>query len=433
MEQNKKFSPTGLERAWILYDVGNSAFVLLVATLIPIFFNALAEEGGLSSVDYLAYWGYAASAVTIITAVLSPILGTLADTRGFKKPIFILCLVVGVAGCCAMGLAKTWLPFLLIFVFAKVGFSGSLVFYDSMLSDVTTPDRMDVVSSRGYAWGYIGSCVPFVVCLALVLGSGAIGLSQMTALNIALFITAAWWLAMTLPLLKSYRQLHYVEVEKHAIRQSFARIGHTLRHLHEDKQVFWFLLAFFCYIDGVYTIIDMATAYGTALGLDTTGLLLALLVTQIVAFPSALIFGRLSAKYPSTTLIPVCIAAYAGIALFAFFLTQQWQFWVLAFVVGMFQGGVQALSRSHFAKIIPPEKSGEYFGLFDICGKGASFLGTMIVSVGSQLTGSANVGVGSLIVLFIVGFVLFRVSYKEGVITEKCTLLRAKRVPEKPL
>ena len=418
MEQNKKLSLTGLERAWILYDVGNSAFVLLVATLIPIFFNALAEEGGLSSVDYLAYWGYAASAVTIITAVLSPILGTLADTRGFKKPIFILCLVVGVAGCCAMGLAKTWLPFLLIFVFAKVGFSGSLVFYDSMLSDVTTPDRMDVVSSRGYAWGYIGSCVPFVVCLALVLGSGAIGLSQMTALNIALFITAAWWLAMTLPLLKTYRQLHYVEVEKHAIRQSFARIGHTLRHLHEDKQVFWFLLAFFCYIDGVYTIIDMATAYGTALGLDTTGLLLALLVTQIVAFPSALIFGRLSAKYPSTTLIPVCIAAYAGIALFAFFLTQQWQFWVLAFVVGMFQGGVQALSRSHFAKIIPPEKSGEYFGLFDICGKGASFLGTMIVSVGSQLTGSANVGVGSLIVLFIVGFVLFRVSCKEGMITE---------------
>jgi UMF1 family MFS transporter len=418
MEQNKKFSLTGLERAWILYDVGNSAFVLLVATLIPIFFNALAEEGGLSSVEYLAYWGYAASAVTIITAVLSPILGTLADTRGFKKPIFILCLVVGVAGCCAMGLAKTWLPFLLIFVFAKVGFSGSLVFYDSMLSDVTTPDRMDVVSSRGYAWGYIGSCVPFVVCLALVLGSGAIGLSQMTALNIALFITAAWWLAMTLPLLKTYRQLHYVEVEKHAIRQSFARIGHTLRHLHEDKQVFWFLLAFFCYIDGVYTIIDMATAYGTALGLDTTGLLLALLVTQIVAFPSALIFGRLSAKYPSTTLIPVCIAAYAGIALFAFFLTQQWQFWVLAFVVGMFQGGVQALSRSHFAKIIPPEKSGEYFGLFDICGKGASFLGTMIVSVGSQLTGSANVGVGSLIVLFVVGFVLFRVSCKEGVITE---------------
>ena len=418
-EQTKqKFRLTGLERAWILYDVGNSAFVLLVATLIPIFFNALAEAGGLSPVEYLAYWGYAASAVTVITAILSPILGTLADTRNFKKPIFILCLAVGVAGCCAMGLAKTWLPFLLIFIFAKVGFSGSLVFYDSMLADVTTPERMDEVSARGYAWGYIGSCVPFVVCLALVLGAGSIGISQMTALNIALFITAAWWLVTTLPLLKSYKQLHFVEVEQHAIRQSFARIGSTICHLHEDKQVFWFLLAFFCYIDGVYTIIDMATAYGTALGLDTTGLLLALLLTQIVAFPSALIFGRLSAKYPSTTLIPACIAAYAGIAVFAFFLTQQWQFWVLAVIVGMFQGGVQALSRSHFAKITPPEKSGEYFGLFDICGKGASFLGTMIVSVGSQLTGSANVGVGSLIVLFIIGFVLFRVSCRTGKITD---------------
>ena len=408
--KDNKFKVTPLERAWILYDVGNSAFVLLIATLVPIFFNALAEAGGLSSVDYLAYWGYASSVVTVVTAVLGPILGTLADTKGFKKPIFMLCLFVGVVGCCAMGVAKTWLPFLIIFIIAKIGYSGSLVFYDSMLGDVTTPERMDMVSSRGYAWGYIGSCIPFVVCLALVLGSGVIGMSQMTALSVALLITAVWWLVTTLPLLKKYRQINYVEVEQHAIRQSFVRIGHTLKHLHEDKQVFWFLLAFFCYIDGVYTIIDMATAYGTALGLDTTGLLLALLVTQIVAFPSALIFGRLSQKYESKTLIPVCIAAYTGIAVFAFFLKSQWQFWVLAVVVGMFQGGVQALSRSHFAKIIPAEKSGEYFGLFDICGKGASFLGTMIVSVGSQLTGSANQGIGMLAALFVVGFVLFRVS-----------------------
>ena len=413
---------TALERSWILYDVGNSAFVLMCATLIPIFFNALAEEGGLSSVEYLAYWGYATSVVTLVTALLSPVLGALADTKGFKKPIFMLCLGVGVVGCCVMGFARQWLPFLMIFVLAKIGYSGSLVYYDSMLSDVTTPERMDDLSSRGYAWGYIGSCIPFVVCLVLVLGAGAIGLSQLTALSLALLITAVWWLVVTLPLLRRYRQLHYAaESREHAVRQSFARIGHTLRHLHEDKQVFWFLLAFFCYIDGVYTIIDMATAYGTALGLDTTGLLLALLLTQVVAFPSALVFGRLSARYPSTTLIPICVAAYAGIAVFAFFLAAQWQFWVLAVIVGMFQGGVQALSRSHFAKIIPPEKSGEYFGLFDICGKGASFLGTMIVSVGTQLTGSANVGVGSLLALFIIGFVLFRLSCRAGVITDKAS------------
>lgn len=411
--EKTKFKVTPLERAWILYDVGNSAFVLMIATLVPIFFNALAEADGVSKVDYLAYWGYASSIVTVITAILGPILGTLADTKGFKKPIFMLCLFVGVLGCCAMGFAGTWLAFLVIFIVAKVGYSGSLVFYDSMLGDVTTPERMDIVSSRGYAWGYIGSCAPFVVCLALVLGADLIGLSQMTALSISLVITAVWWLVVTLPLLKKYQQKNYVEVEKHAIRQSFARIGNTLRNLPKDKQVFWFLLAFFCYIDGVYTIIDMATAYGTALGLDTTGLLLALLVTQIVAFPSALIFGRLSVKYPSSKLIPVCIAAYTGIAIFAFFLEQQWQFWVLAVVVGMFQGGVQALSRSHFAKIIPAEKSGEYFGLFDICGKGASFLGTMLVSVGSQLTGNVNVGVGSIAVLFVIGFVLFGISCRE--------------------
>lgn len=405
-----KFKLTALERAWVLYDVGNSAFVMMVATLIPIFFNALASAGGLSSVEYLAYWGYASSIVTVITAVLGPVLGTLADTRGYKKPIFVLCLAVGAVGCCLMGTAQSWLVFLIIFIVAKIGFSSSLVFYDSMLGDVAAPERMDEVSSRGYAWGYIGSCIPFGVCLALVLGAGAIGLSQMKALTISLFITAIWWFATTVPLLRRYKQLHYVEVQKNAVKQSFARIGATLRQLPADKAVFLFLLAFFCYIDGVYTIIDMATAYGTALGLDTTGLLLALLVTQIVAFPSALIFGRLAAKYASSRLIPVCIAAYTGIAIFAFFLKSQWQFWLLAVVVGMFQGGVQALSRSHFAKIIPPEKSGEYFGLFDICGKGASFLGTMIVSIGSQLTGSANVGVGMLVVLFVVGFLLFRLS-----------------------
>ena len=226
--KHEKFKVTPLDRAWILYDVGNSAFVLLIAALVPIFFNALAEAGGLSSVNYLAYWGYASSVVTVITAVLGPILGTLADTKGFKKPIFMLCLFVGVIGCCAMGVATTWLPFLVIFIIAKIGFSGSLVFYDSMLGDVTTPERMDAVSSQGYAWGYIGSCVPFVVCLALVLGSGAIGLSQMTALSVALLITAEWWLAVTLPLLKKYRQINYVEVEQHAIRQSFVLIGHTL-------------------------------------------------------------------------------------------------------------------------------------------------------------------------------------------------------------
>ena len=403
-----KLKLTPAERSWVLYDVGNSAFTLLIATIIPIYFNFLAEEAGLSNVQYLAYWGYAASAATLLVAVLGPVFGTLADTQGYKKPIFLLFLGVGLIGCIALGFAAHWLWFLLIFVVARVGYSGSLIFYDSMLSDITDADRMDHVSSQGYAWGYIGSCIPFAGCLALVLGSSALGLSMVTAMGLSFGITALWWLGFTLPLLRRYEQKHFVERQPHAIRESFARLGRTFASVRQEKKIFLFLLAFFFYIDGVYTIIDMATAYGEALGLDSTGLLLALLLTQVVAFPFAILFGRLARKFSGDQLIPLCILAYFGIAVFAMFLRTQAQFWMLAVLVGMFQGGIQALSRSYFARIIPSSQSGEYFGLLDICGKGASFMGTTVVSVVSQITGNISLGVGMIALLFLVGLILFR-------------------------
>lgn len=398
------------EKNWILYDVGNSAFTLLIATIMPLYFNYLAEQAGLSSVDYLAYWGYAASVATLFVVFIGPVFGTLADTKGFKKPVFSVALAVGVAACVLMGFAKQWLVFLVIYVIAKTGYSASLIFYDSMLADVTTADRMDQVSSQGYAWGYIGSCVPFVVCLMIVLGAGKFDISMELAMGISFFVTAAWWVLMTVPMLKTYRQKNYVERKPHAFRESFARIGKTFLNVRKEKKIFLFLLAFFFYIDGVYTIIDMATAYGSALGLDSTGLLLALLVTQIVAFPCAILFGRLARRFRTEHLITVCVVAYVGIALFACVLRTQTQFWILAIFVGMFQGGIQALSRSYYAKIIPAEQSGEYFGLLDICGKGASFIGTAIVSVVSQLTGDINKGVAMIVVLFVVGVALFRIA-----------------------
>ena len=397
----------GKEKRWILYDVGNSAFVLLVATIIPIYFNYLAGKAGLSDVDYLAYWGYAASICTVIVAILGPILGTIADTKGYKKPIFMISILIGTIACFLLGLMVQWMAFLIVFLIAKVGFSASLIFYDSMLSDITDEERMDYVSSQGYAWGYIGSCVPFVLCLVIVLGSDPLGIRMETAMGIAFVLVAVWWLLMSLPLLKNYEQKYYVEKKPHAIAQSFKRLGETFKNMKEEKQVFMFLLAFFFYIDGVYTIIDMATAYGSALGLDSTGLLLALLVTQIVAFPCAIIFGNLSYRIRTEKLIIVCIFAYLGIAIFAVFLKTQLQFWILAILVGMFQGGIQALSRSYFTKIIPEEHSGEYFGLMDICGKGASFVGTTIVSIVSQLTGNISMGVGMIAILFCIGIVIF--------------------------
>ena len=402
-----KFGMSKEERNWVLYDVGNSAFVLLVSTIMPIYFNYLAENAGISSVDYLSYWGYAASAATIIVAFLGPVFGTLADTKGLKKPIFTITMLIGGFGCLALGFAGQWLIFLLIYIIAKTGFSGSLIFYDSMLGDITTEDRMDNVSSQGYAWGYIGSCVPFVVCLGIVLGSEKIGISMETAMTISFAIVAVWWSVATIPLLKIYKQKNYVERQPKAIRNSFRRLGVTLKNVKNEKKIFLFLLAFFFYIDGVYTIIDMATAYGTALGFDSTGLLLALLVTQIVAFPFAILFGKLSTRYKTEKLIAICITAYFGIAVFAMFLKEQWQFWVLAIMVGMFQGGIQALSRSYFTRIIPLEKSGEYFGLMDICGKGASFLGTGVISLISQLTGKVNIGVGAISLFFVIGLIVF--------------------------
>ena len=410
MKQKQKY--TSLEKAWILYDVGNSAFVLLVSTIIPIYFNYLSESAGLSSVTYLAYWGYAVSVATLAVAFIGPVFGAVADTKNYKKKIFLVTVLVGVIGCIAMGIAATWLGFLVIFVIAKIGYSASLVFYDSMLHDVTTPERLDEVSSQGYAWGYIGSCIPFIISLGIVLGAEPLGLSMQTAMGISFAVVAVWWIVSSLPLLKNYRQIHYVENTPGLVGKSFRRLWETLKSMKDDRKILLYLLAYFFYIDGVYTIIEMATAYGTALGLDTTGLLLALLVTQIVAFPSAIAFGKFTEKYPSENLITICILAYTAIAVYALFLNSQLQFWILAVCVGLFQGGIQALSRSHFAKLIPPQKSGEYFGIMDICGKGASFIGTALVGFVSQVTGSTNQGVAVLAVVFVVGLVLFRVSVR---------------------
>ena len=415
----EKFKLTKLERNWILYDIANSAFTLLVSTLIPIYFNSLAASAGVDEDMYLSYWGYAGSISTVLVAIIAPICGTMSD-RKFKKPIFLLTVLLGCIACAAMGVTTHWLFFLGIFVLAKVGFHSSIVFYDSMLPEVTTEKRMDNVSSLGYAFGYIGSVIPFVACLVLVLFCDSFGMTMGTAMVLAFLITGAWWLVLSIPLLRSYKQTAFVDRQGAPLMDSFRQLGRTFKEAKKEKHVFMYLISFFFFINGVYTIIDMATAYGSALGLDTTGLLLALLLTQVVAFPCAIIFGRLAAKYDTGLLIKICIICYTCITLFGMFLVSLWQFWVLATLVGMFQGGIQALSRSYLGKIIKPERSGEFYGLMDICGKGASFLGTTLVAVISQATAGVqipifgitlqneNLAVGALIILFIIGYFFFR-------------------------
>ena len=383
---------TKLEFKWICYDMGNSAFILLVATILPIYFNYLSSSQGVAEYNYLSYWSYAASISTLIVALAGPILGTLADYKNHKKKIFLTCAMLGALALACFWIPSSWFAFLVLFIAAKVAYSLSL---------------MDAVSSKGYAWGYIGSVVPFIISLVFVLMYDKMGMTLKAAMMIAFVLNAVWWIAFTLPLVKSYKQKFYIEPEAHPVLDTFARLKDTLIKAKEQKKVFLFLFAFFFYIDGVYTIIDMATAYGTSLGLNTTGLLLALLLTQIVAFPASLTFAVLSKTKDTASLIKVAIIAYFLIALFAIQLDKQWEFWVLAVAVGCFQGGIQALSRSYFAKIIPENASGEYFGLFDICGKGASFLGTMLIGVVTQITGKQNLGVAALSIMFVIGYLIF--------------------------
>lgn len=403
---------TSLEKKWIWYDVGNSAFVLLMATIVPIYFKG-AIAGDMSESDSSAIYSYALSLSTLLVAILGPIFGTMADFKGYKKPLFAAFMGLGVAGTAAMAIPTPAAVFLGIMVAAKVGLHGSNIFYDAMLADVTEDSRMNRVSSLGYAWGYIGSCIPFLVSLVLVLFYEKIGISMTVAMVIAFLLNALWWLLCTLPLLFSYKQRHSLPRGKHPFFDSFKRLARIFGEMRRQPAVFIFLLAFFFYIDGVYTIIEMATVYGSDMGIGTTGLLGALLVTQIVAFPSSIVFGRLATKIASTKLIPVCIAAYTGIALFALGLDKVWEFYLLAICVGLFQGGVQALSRAHFASIIPKEKSAEYFGIYDIFGKGATFTGTLLMGLSTDLFNTSKAGVAAIAVMLALGLVIFLVHAKK--------------------
>ena len=401
--RGRRMKLTKQEKSWVLYDVGNSAFIMLATALIPVYFKSLAEPG--SSV--VVAWGYAETVASLLLALLMPVLGSLADLKGNKKKFFIGTVGTGAIALAALGIPSAALAFLVVYVIASIMLNGSIVFYDAFLVDATEESRYDEVSSQGYAWGYIGSCIPFILSLIVVLGGPSVGIPMDVGMKVAFLITAVWWVLFSIPLIKNVHQTHYKERAEHLLRDTFAGLWRTLKRIWKDKRLRLFMLAFFCYIDGVHTIIKMSTSYGTDLGIDSTQLVLALLMTQFVAFPSAIAYGRLSSKFGTKRMLLVAVFAYFCITLFAaFFLREALEFWILAFFVGLFQGGIQALSRSEFGKLIPKEHANEYYGFFDIFGKYAAVMGTFLVSVFTQLTGNSSIGVLSIATLFIIGFVL---------------------------
>ena len=410
---------TKQEKAWVLYDVGNSAFTMLACSLIPIWFKSLAigdAPGQITGDRATAYYSIAIAIVTVAIALLGPILSAIADHKDTKKIFFTTAVSLGVIGCIINGFATSWVAFIVIYIVAKIFYQASLTFYDSMLNDVTSEDRMDQVSSYGYAWGYIGSCIPFLVALgAYVLGPDMLDkIPGRLSMIIGFTVTGVWWFVVTLPLIKNYKQVNYVESTKGAVGEAFKQIGRTLKKIAiGNKKVLFFLIAFFLYIDGVGTIIDNCINIGTDLGLNTVGQVVFLLATQVVAWIGSLTFARLSKKYDTVPLILVCIVGYFAVCLYALTLSTIWHFGILAFGVGCFQGSIQSLSRSYYSKIIPPENSGEYFGIYDIFAKGASFLGSAVIAAVKLAGGTINIAVASLAVFFALGFLFLKISDKQ--------------------
>lgn len=399
---------TPREKRWIMYDVGNSAFVLLSTAVVPIYANSLLEAAGQDNI--VSTWGYAQTVASLVIALLMPILGSIADVQGMKIKFFLGFFLTGVVMCLGMSLPLGWLAFLIVYVLATIGLNGSLTFYDSMLIDTTSNERMDKVSSHGYAWGYVGSTIPFIVCIAVIFGGPALlGLDTATCTRISFLITAVWWVAFTVPLLRSYRQVHYRTTADHtaeAVRGTFRELAGTFRRIARDRSLLLFMIAFFFYIDAVNTVISMSTSYGTQLGIDSTQLVIALLVTQFVAFPCAILYGRLAGRFGAKRMIVIAVIAYLGIVMFAaFFLKTAAEFWILAILVGMFQGGIQALSRSYYGKIIPKDHANEYYGFYDIFGKSASILGSFMVATVTSITGKPSLGVLSIGVLLVLALV----------------------------
>ena len=408
MEKQKM---TKEEKSWILYDVANSAFIMTLTATIPIYFRALATEAGISATHATSIWGTCTSIAILILALLSPILGALADYQNMKKRIFMIFLAIGIGGGIAFTIAPNWITFLLFFIVSRIGYTACNVFYDAMLVDVTTDERMDQISSFGYAFEYIGSCIPFIAGIILILVK-PFGLTTLLATQISFVITIVWWFLLAIPLLKNVKQTHYLRPKKNIIKHSFRRLYVTFMKLKKNKRLLYYILGYFFYIDGVYTIISMATSYGGEVGIDSTQMILALLLTQIVAFPCAIWSGKLAERFGSIRIIKIFILIYCGICFYGYLLDSALDFWILAVLVGMCQGGIQALSRSYFGKLIPKKESSEYFGFFDIFGKFADFFGPLIISLCALIFHSSSYGVLALIVLFLIGFILIRKSEK---------------------
>jgi len=406
--------------SWAFYDWANSAYsTTVMAGFFPLFFKEYwADPHNPSQSTF--YLGMANSIASMVVAALAPLLGSVADQGSAKKKFLTFFAFLGVimTGGLWMVAQGNWQMAVLFYVIATIGFASGNVFYDALLPGLASEERVDAVSSLGFGIGYLGGGLLFLVNVFMYLKPELFGIPDgATAIKLSFLSVAVWWAVFTIPLIlfvpepKNYENIDF----NNAIRMGWVQLVQTFKEIRNMKVVGTFLLAYWFYIDGVDTIIRMAVDYGMSLNFPGESLIIALLIVQFVAFPAALIYGWLASKIGAKTGIMVGIIAYSFITLLGYFMTEAWHFYVLAILIGLFMGGIQALSRSLYTRIIPPDKSAEFFGFYNMLGKFAAIIGPALMGTIALVTGSARLSILSILLLFILGaFFLNKVDVKEG-------------------
>ena len=406
--------------SWAFYDWANSAYsTTVMAGFFPLFFKEYwADPHNPSQSTF--YLGMANSIASLVVAALAPLLGSIADQGSAKKKFLTFFAFLGVimTGGLWMVAQGNWQMAVLFYVIATIGFASGNVFYDALLPGLASEERVDAVSSLGFGIGYLGGGLLFLVNVFMYLKPELFGIPDgATAIKLSFLSVAVWWAVFTIPLIlfvpepKNYETIDF----NNAIRMGWVQLVQTFKEIRNMKVVGTFLLAYWFYIDGVDTIIRMAVDYGMSLNFPGESLIIALLIVQFVAFPAALIYGWLASKIGAKTGIMVGITAYSFITLLGYFMTEAWHFYVLAILIGLFMGGIQALSRSLYTRIIPPDKSAEFFGFYNMLGKFAAIIGPALMGTIALVTGSARLSIISILLLFILGaFFLNKVDVKEG-------------------
>lgn len=397
--------------SWAFYDWANSAFALtVISAFFPLFLKQYwsAESDPATSTLQL---GLANSAASIVVALLAPALGAIADRGSAKKACLVAFTAIAVAMTASLSLVARgdWPLAIALFIAASIGFAAANIFYDALLMDVAREERLHTVSSLGFGLGYLGGGLLFAVNVMMTLWPQRFGLADSAqAVRLSFVLVAAWWAVFTIPLMLFVSESRNPDRAsgRAAVAAGLRQLAATARQLRQHRTVWLFLLAYWCYIDGVYTIARMAVDYGMALGFNPHSLIVALLITQFVGFPAAVAFGYAGERFGAKPAIFTGIAAYAGATVWSYFMTEVWEFYALAAVIGLVQGGVQSLSRSFYARIIPAGQAGEFFGFYNMAGKFATVLGPLLVGVAGALSGSPRLGISAILLLFIVGALL---------------------------